>query len=72
MSIIALPLGDHLSAQDTLAAASHRPFEDVLILGAYEDGLLRHASTMSVAHQLHILELYKLILLGMVENASLK
>ena len=53
-----------------LAAASKRPFEDVLILGRFE-GKVRHASTMSVAHQLHILECYKLVLLGVADEVSL-
>lgn len=64
------PISDNLAAPEMLAAASRRPFEEVVIIGRY-GGMLRHASTMNIARQLHLIEAYKLILLGVASQIEL-
>ena len=70
MSVAHLPVPSTLTAPELLANCATRQFQDVLVLGYYQDGELKHAGTLTVAERLHLLETYKLILLGVIDGAS--
>ncbi len=66
------PISDNATAQEVLTGCSRRPFKSVLVLGVYEDDdELRHISTETRARQLWMLELYKNMLLGLIDGADI-
>ena len=70
MTIVNLPIPETASAEELLASCSRRDFSDVLVLGYDSLGELRHGGTMTTGQKLHLIETYKLILLGVIEGAS--
>jgi hypothetical protein len=70
--VVNLPIPETATPRELLVAASRRDFEEVLVLGYYADGELRHASTMTRERELWLLELRKQQLLGIIDAASVK
>lgn len=69
--IVNLPIPDSATASEMLEGASRRDFVDVMILGHYADGEMRHASTMTKERELWFLSLRKAQLLGIVHGATI-
>ncbi len=67
--VVNLPIPLTATARELLVAASRRDFEQVLILGYYADGELRHASTMTRERELWLLSLRMQQLLGVIDGA---
>lgn len=66
-----LPIPESASATEMLAGASRRPFTDVLILGVYDDGEIRHVSTLTRKDALWMMRLYEQMLLGLIDGAKI-
>lgn len=67
---VLFPLSQAMNAKDMLAAAAQRDFTQVLILGTYPDGEVRHASTMTPERELWMLRLREMQLLGLIDSAT--
>lgn len=70
--VVNFPVSEDLSCQELLAACAKKPWKSVLILGSYEgETLLRHATRMSNAEAVYVMELAKQIFLDMAHKVDL-